>query len=95
MVQDVLDDSLFQEPDAYERQMEATIAFNSRDRLQHISCPTLLIFGEEDVMTPIRFARELVRGIKDSWLVILEGTGHLFVRTRLGEIAALIDSFVR
>jgi pimeloyl-ACP methyl ester carboxylesterase len=75
--------------------MEATIAFHSRDRLHRISCPTLLIFGEEDVMTPMRFARELVRGIKDSRLVTLEGTGHLFVRTRLKETAALIDAFLR
>jgi len=95
IVKDVLEDSLFQEPDAYERQMEATIAFNSRDRLHSIACPTLLIFGEEDLMTPMRFARELVRGIKDSKLVILEGTGHLFVRTRLKETAALIDAFLK
>ena len=95
VVQDVQDDSSFQEPEAYERQMEATIAFNSRDRLQHISSPTLIIFGEEDIMTPMRFARELVRGIKDSRLVTLEGTGHLFIRTRLKEIASLIDGFLR
>ena len=95
VVQDVLDDSLFQETGAYERQMEATITFNSRDRLQHISSPTLLIFGEEDIMTPMRFARELVRGIKDSRLVTLDGTGHLFIRTRLKEIVALIDAFLR
>ncbi len=94
VVQGVLEDTLFQEPEAYERQMEATIAFNSRERLQNIFCQTLLVFGEEDVMTPLRFARELVRGIKDSRLVTLEGTGHLFVRTRLKEISALINSFL-
>jgi pimeloyl-ACP methyl ester carboxylesterase len=95
VVEGVLEDSSFQEPEAYERQMEATIAFNSRDRLKHISSPTLLIFGEEDIMTPMRFARELVRGIRDSRLVTLEGTGHLFIRTRLKEIAALVDGFLR
>lgn len=95
IVRDVLEDPLFQEPEAYERQMEATIAFHSRDRLHRISCPTMLIFGEEDVMTPMRFARELVRGIKGSRLVTLEGTGHLFVHTRLKETAALIDAFLR
>ena len=94
IVKDVLEDSLFQEPDAYERQMEATVTFDSRDHLHRISCPTLLIFGEEDVMTPMRFARELVRGIKDSRLVTLEGTGHLFVHTRLKETAALVDGFL-
>ena len=95
IVKDAVEDPLFQETEAYERQMEATIAFNSRDRLKRISCPTLLIFGEEDVMTPLRFARELVRGIKDSRLVTLEGTGHLFVRTRLKETAALVDGFLK
>ena len=34
VVKDVSEDPLFREPDAYERQMEATIAFNSRDSLQ-------------------------------------------------------------
>ena len=95
IVKDGVEDTLFQAPDAYERQMEATIAFDSRDRLHRISCPTLLIFGEEDVMTPMRFGRELVRGIKDSRLVTLEGTGHLFIRTRLKEAAALIDGFLK
>lgn len=91
---DALQDPLFQEPEAFHRQMEATIAFSSRERLHHISCPTLIIFGEEDIMTPLRFARELVRGIKDSRLVTLEGTGHGFHRTRLSETAALIGGFL-
>lgn len=95
IVKDAVADSLFQETEAYERQMEATLAFNSRARLGLISRPTLLIFGEEDVMTPTRFARELVRGIKDSRLVTLEGTGHRFIQTRLKETAALIDAFLK
>lgn len=94
-VRDGLADTSFQEPEAYERQMEATTSFRSRDRLHLISCPTLLIFGEEDVLTPLRFARELVRGIKGSRLVVMEGTGHLLVRTRTKETVALIDAFLR
>ena len=94
IVKDVAEDSLFQEAEAYERQMEATISFNSRERLHLISSATLLIFGEEDVLTPLRFARELVRGIGDSRLVMLEGTGHLFIRTRFRETAILIDGFL-
>lgn len=94
-VRDALADSSPQEPEAYERQMEATIAFHSRDRLHLISCTTLLVFGEEDVLTPMRFARELVRGIRGSRLVTLEGTGHLFPRTRTKETVALIDAFLR
>jgi len=95
VVKERLEDSLPQEPEAYQRQMEATIAFHSRDRLNTISCPTLLVFGEEDTMTPLRFARELVRGIEGSRLVILEGAGHTIHRTRAGEVVALIDAFLK
>ena len=95
IVKERLDDPLYQEAEAYTRQMEATIAFHSRDRLHSISCPTLLVFGEEDVMTPLRFARELVRGIDGSKLVILEGAGHSIQRTRAREVVALIDAFLK
>ena len=89
-----MEDELYQEPDAYERQMEATIAFHSRDRLHRISCPTLLIFGEEDVITPMRFARSMVRDIKDSRLVVMAGTGHAVRRTREAEVIGLINAFL-
>ena len=95
IVKERLEDPLYQETGAYRRQMEATIAFHSRDRLHSISCPTLLVFGEEDIMTPLRFARELVRGIEDSKLVVLEGAGHSIHRTRAGEVVALIDAFLK
>ena len=49
LVQVVMDDPLYQEADAYERQVEAAIAFDSRERLHGISSPTLLVFGEDDV----------------------------------------------
>ena len=92
-VQRLCQDPFFQEPDAYERQVEATIAFHSKDRLGRIACPTLLIFGDEDLFTPMRFARSLHEGIKGSRLVVLAGAGHGLVWTRAGEVASLIDGF--
>ncbi len=85
---------LFQEPEAYERQMEATIAFHSRDRLRQIACPTLLIFGDEDLLTPMRFARSLAAGIFGSRLAVLAGAGHGLVWTRAAETAALMQAFL-
>lgn len=95
LVQAVMDDPLYQEADAYERQMEATIAFDSRERLHRISCPTLLVFGEDDVLTPMRFAHEMSKGIAGSRLVTLEGTGHGFIFTRGREIADAVLGFLR
>ena len=95
LVQIVIDDPYYQEPDAYERQMEATIAFDSRGRLQNISCPTLLVFGEDDVLTPMRFANEMSQRIEGSRVVTLEGTGHGFITTRGQEIADAVLGFLR
>ncbi|MCH7552954.1 MAG: alpha/beta fold hydrolase, partial [Chloroflexi bacterium] len=63
-VQRLAEDPYFQTPEAYERQMRATVSFHSRDRLHRIQCPTSLIFGDEDLFTPMRFARSLQQGIK-------------------------------
>ena len=95
LISDGMKDELYQEADAYERQMEATIAYSSRDRLHRISSPTLLIFGEDDVMTPMRFARSMEKGIKGSRLVVMASTGHAVRRTRASEVAGLIHAFFR
>ncbi len=94
-VQRLAQDPFFQEPEAYERQMEATIAFHSRDRLGRIVCPTLLLFGDEDLFTPMRFARSLNERIRGSRLAVLAGAGHGLVWTRSAEVAALIDAFLQ
>ena len=95
VVRRLSEDPLYQEADAYDRQMRATTAFRSRDRLGRIACPTLLIFGDEDLLTPLRFARSLEAGIRGSRLMLLSGAGHGVAWTRSAEVAALIDGFLR
>ncbi len=89
-----LDDPLYQEQDAYERQSRATTTFYSQDRLHQIACPTLLVFGEEDIMTPLRFARRLNDGIHQSRLVVLAGAGHGLLHSRWTEVGSLIQGFL-
>ncbi|MBM4405838.1 MAG: alpha/beta hydrolase [Chloroflexi bacterium] len=88
-------DPFFQDPDTYERQMRATIAYRSRDRLGLITCPTLVIFGDEDMFTPLRFARSLQAGIRNSRLVVVSGAGHGIIWTRIVEVASLIANFMK
>ena len=90
----MVSDPLYQENDAFTRQMEATIAFNSRDRLHLIKSPTLLVFGDEDIMTPMRFANSMVSRIKNAKLVVIKGTGHLFMRTQFKEASEAIKDFL-
>ncbi|MEX0785216.1 MAG: alpha/beta fold hydrolase, partial [Dehalococcoidia bacterium] len=61
---------------AYARQIEATIDFVSDDRLGQIAAPTLLLFGEDDITTPLRFARSLEAGIEDTRTHVVPGAGH-------------------
>ena len=50
---------------------------DSRPDLTHISCPTLVIVGEEDVLTPVSDAAEMQNQIVRSRLVILPEAGHV------------------
>jgi len=50
---------------------------NSTDTLKRVKCPTLVIVGEEDVITPPDLSREISAGIKGSELVVLPAAGHL------------------
>lgn len=50
---------------------------DSRPTLASIGCPTLVLVGEEDQLTPPDVAREIAAGIAGSHLVVVPGTGHL------------------
>ena len=66
-----------QEQDAYERQVAATLAHDTRGRLQDITCPTLVIVGDEDILTPAaRFARPIADAIPNAQLHIIPEAGH-------------------
>ena len=47
------------------------------DRLATIACPTLIVCGRNDIVTPPKFHRELADGIRDARLVTLSYGGHL------------------
>ncbi|MEU0383362.1 alpha/beta fold hydrolase [Streptomyces chartreusis] len=51
---------------------------DQRDLLPEITVPTLLLWGELDVRSPVDLvARPLLEAIPESTLVVLPGTGHL------------------
>ena len=65
------------------RQMKA---FDSREWLEQISCPTLVLCGSEDTGVPMHHARMLVRGIRGSQLRVIDGAGHAFLWTHPEEL---------
>lgn len=50
---------------------------DSTPMLPAIACPTLILAGDEDVITPPAISEAMHRAIAGSQLVVLEGVGHL------------------
>lgn len=64
--------------DGFIRQQRAIMGRpDSRPGFGVISVPTLVLVGEEDVITPIAEAQEMAAGIGKAKLVVLPGSGHL------------------
>ena len=47
------------------------------ERLPQITAPTLVVVGDQDILTPVADARELAAGIPGARLRVLAGGGHL------------------
>jgi 3-oxoadipate enol-lactonase len=73
----------------------AAMAFDSRERLAEIACPTLVIAGAEDQAVPMRHATMLHDGIKGSQLVVVEGASHTLIWTHSDEFVRLVEQFLR
>jgi pimeloyl-ACP methyl ester carboxylesterase len=64
--------------EAYIRQQEAIMSRpDSRPGFAAIDCPTLVLVGDDDQLTPPELAREMANGIRGSRLVIVPESGHL------------------
>ena len=56
--------------------LKKVVALNLEQYLPSIRADTLIIWGDQDEVTPIRDAKILNRGIKGSSLVTIKGAGH-------------------
>ncbi|MBQ0083859.1 MAG: alpha/beta hydrolase, partial [Clostridiales bacterium] len=65
-----------------------------RDKLGEITCPTLLIWGENDTATPLSDAKIIESKIKDAGLCVIKGTGHFSFCEKPYEANAIIASFL-
>ena len=73
---------------------KAAMAFDSRERLAEIACPTLVIAGAEDRAVPMHHATMLHDGIKNSQLAVVEGAGHTLIWTHTDEFVRLVEQFL-
>lgn len=78
---------------AFERQQQAIIGrADSRPHLGAISCPTLVLVGDGDELTPPELAREIADGVPGAQLVVVPESGHLSTLEQPRRVtAALVD----
>ena len=66
-------------PEAYERQADAYRQFDALDRLAAIKAPTLVVVGEQDLLTPPWIAREVAEAIPGARFEVIRGDGSSHV----------------
>jgi pimeloyl-ACP methyl ester carboxylesterase len=65
------------DPEVYRGDFLACDAFDVQARLGEIACPTAIVCGTDDRMTPPKYAKALCDGIAGATLELLPGVGHM------------------
>jgi pimeloyl-ACP methyl ester carboxylesterase len=73
---------------------EEGLAVDLLPELGRIRCPTLVLGGELDPITPPADSEDIAAAIPDAEAVIVEGAGHGVFRDRPDEAVALIREFI-
>jgi pimeloyl-ACP methyl ester carboxylesterase len=82
--------------DAYLRQQHAIIGRpDSRPGLAAISCPTLVLVGEQDQGTPLALSQEIAAAISGSRLVVIAECGHLSTMERPDAVTEALVEWMR
>ena len=66
---------------------------NLKDLLKDIKAPTLLIWGDQDMDTPLYMAHIMEKEIEDSGLVVFEGAGHYSYLDNFHKFRAVLNAF--
>ena len=64
------------------------------ERLQEIRTPTLVICGEDDRLTPVKYSRYLAEQIPDARLTLIPKAGHMVMLEQPEALIDVIQSFL-
>lgn len=79
----------------YLSQLQAAAGFNAEDRLANITCPTLVLSGDADVIVPVQNSMRLAQKIPGAQLRVIEGGSHTFFIERQEEFNRIVAEFLR
>jgi pimeloyl-ACP methyl ester carboxylesterase len=81
-------------PNVIFKDFKACDRFDIRERLGNISVPALIVCGEEDLLTPVKFSEYLHRKISASSLVVIPAAGHMVVAEQPERLNRAIEAFL-
>ena len=76
------------------RDLAACDGFDMMSELGHIAQPTLIVTGEEDRLTPPKYARFLAEHLDNAQLALLPNAGHYAQLEAPGAIADAIRAWL-
>jgi pimeloyl-ACP methyl ester carboxylesterase len=82
-------------PESLRTQLFVMAEADQRDLLPRIAVPSLLIWGELDVRSPLSVARQLAHAIPDTQLVVIPGCGHVSNLERPAQFNEAVREFCR
>ena len=78
------------------RQNRAIMArVDSRPDLAHIQCPTLILCGSNDQLTPLEHSQEMARGISHAQLHVLPRCGHMLTLEQPMQVSGLLLEWLK
>jgi 3-oxoadipate enol-lactonase len=83
------------DPAAYRIAAEAVWLADQRDRVAEIRVPTLVVCGEEDLVTPPDLSGVLADLIRGARMQVIAGAGHLTNLEKPEEFNRAVEDFVR
>lgn len=83
-------------PDVIYTDLAACNAYQAGlERAARVACPTLVIGGNADVMTPPRSAQNLVDAIPGAKKVLIAGSGHSLMNEKPNQVLDVLIDFLR
>ncbi|MDK2464358.1 MAG: alpha/beta hydrolase [Candidatus Korarchaeota archaeon] len=76
------------------RYSEMLRGYNAEPWLGEVKCPTLVVVGRDDRVTPVDQSRRIAELIPNSELVVVDGAGHLILYEKPDLLNSLIENFV-
>ncbi len=81
-------------PGSLHADFSASAGYDGAEDAAAVRCPTLVIAGDRDLMTPTSMGREVADAVAGAELAVLEGCGHFMMTERPVEVSLRLARFL-